>query len=113
MAAQPYTSEFFSAIEQGALQSARVIVPLVLKQIRPKSVLDVGCGQGIWLMAFREQGIEDLWGVDGDYVDRQQLKIPADRFLARDLSQPLDLGRTFDLVVSLEVAEHLKPPAAD
>lgn len=113
MPEQPYTSQYYDAHEQRALQSARAIVPLLLKHVQPRSVIDIGCGQGIWLVAFREQGIEDLWGVDGEYVDRQKLKIPADRFLPADLSQPLDLGRTFDLVVSLEVAEHLKPPAAD
>jgi len=113
MTQQPYTSAYYSAHEQRALVSARAIVPLVLKVVKARSVIDIGCGQGIWLVAFREAGIEDCWGVDGDYVDRQQLKIPADRFLPRDLSQPLALDRKFDLVVSLEVAEHLKKEAAD
>ena len=33
--------------------------------------------------------------------------IDADEFRAADLSQPIDLGRRFDVVQSLEVAEHL------
>jgi hypothetical protein len=45
-------------------------------------------------------------------VDRAALHIPPERFTARDLERPLDLGRTFDLVVSLEVAEHLPPESA-
>jgi len=30
-----------------------------------------------------------------------------------DLNQPIDLGRQFDLVVSVEAAEHLRPESAD
>jgi hypothetical protein len=52
-------------------------------------------------------GVGDVLAVDGDYVQADQLVIPANRFQAHDLSTPLDLGRTFDLVQSLEVAEHL------
>ena len=53
-----------------------------------------------------------MQGVDGDYVKRDELRIPQDRFRAADLSQPLDLGRRFDLVQTLEVAEHIKAAAA-
>jgi hypothetical protein len=34
-------------------------------------------------------------------------------FLRHDLTVPLDLGRTFDLVISLETGEHLPGEAAD
>ena len=46
-------------------------------------------------------------GVDGPWVDTSQLLIPQDQFMPRDLSKPLALGRSFDLAMSLEVAEHL------
>jgi hypothetical protein len=46
-------------------------------------------------------------GVDGPYVDQRHLIIDADEFRAADLSRPIDLGRRFDVVQSLEVAEHL------
>jgi hypothetical protein len=52
-------------------------------------------------------GVTDVVAIDGDYVKPDQLVIPAANFRAADLSQPLDLGRKFDLVQSLEVAEHL------
>src|SRR5262249_19855369 len=78
-----------------------------------RSVLDVGCGTGHFLRAFREAGVSDLTGVDGDYVPRDQLVIDARQFLARDLAAGFDLRRRYDLVVSLEVAEHLPPAAAE
>jgi hypothetical protein len=55
-------------------------------------------------------GVEDFVGVDGDYVARERLQIPADHFVAHDVGKPFDLRRQFDLVQCLEVAEHI--PAA-
>jgi SAM-dependent methyltransferase len=77
-------------------------------------VLDLGCGLGKWLKAFHETGgISDLTGVDGDWVDFSRFACPAARFVAHDLNRPIDLHRQFDLVVSVEVAEHLRPESAD
>jgi SAM-dependent methyltransferase len=86
---------------------------MVLGYIPAASVIDVGCGQGTWLAVFREHGLEDVWGVDGHHVDRGRLEIPEERFQAADLTRPLALNRHFDLVVSLEVAEHLAADCAD
>ena len=102
-----YTSEFYAGQSDGSARSASVVVPLVLSFLPAGSVVDVGCGVGTWAAEFAANGVPDVWGIDGDYVDRSQLRIPADRFLSRDLTQPLRFDRTFDLALSLEVAEHL------
>jgi SAM-dependent methyltransferase len=107
-----YTSGFYAGIVPGARRSADVVVPLLLELVRPRSVIDVGCGIGTWLAAFRRLGVDDLLGVDGSHVDGAALEIPAAFFRAMDLRRPLALGRTFDLVVSLEVAEHLPAESA-
>jgi SAM-dependent methyltransferase len=108
-----YTDAYYRALRDGARRSAEVVVPLVLRLTRPRGVLDVGCGRGTWLAVFREHGVEDVCGVDGDYVDREQLDIPRQQFVPWDLTQPLRLGRSFDLAVSLEVAEHLPADCAE
>ena len=107
-----YTDEFHQALREGALRSARAIVPLVLELVGPRSVIDVGCGIGIWLAVFKEYGVSDILGVDGNYVNQEMFEIPAEQFLAYDLTEPLEIGRQFDLVVSLEVAEHLPSASA-
>jgi SAM-dependent methyltransferase len=111
--ATAYTPTFFDELARGTQESAQVVVPLVNALVQPASVLDVGCGVGTWLAEWNTVGVPDLVGLDGDYVDRAALRIPVDRFTPADLQQPFSLGRRFDLVQSLEVAEHLDEPYAD
>ncbi|MEJ2691615.1 MAG: hypothetical protein P8166_00860, partial [Candidatus Thiodiazotropha sp.] len=65
-----------------------------------------------WLSVWRELGVEAVRGIDGDYVDRSKLLCPGESFDAHDLTEPFDLGQRFDLVQSLEVAEHLPESSA-
>lgn len=108
-----YTADFYRDHQDRALSSAHAIVPILLELVAPRTVVDVGCGSGAWLSVFLQEGIEDVLGLDGDYVDEHVLLIPADRFRAADLTKPLKLGLVFDLVVSLEVAEHLPEESVD
>src|ERR1019366_1207244 len=90
-----YTYEFYDRFRSGSKRSASVVVPLVLQAVGVKSVVDVGCGVGTWLATFRELGITDTIGLDGEYVDRKLLQIPDNQFIATDLSAPFALPRTF------------------
>ncbi len=107
------STQYDHTIANHNLVAPREVVPLVMELVKPQSVLDVGCGIGNWLKVFEEQGIGDYKGVDGSYLDKNLLKIPIHNFEARDLQQSFSLGRKFDLVVSLEVAEHLDERYAD
>jgi hypothetical protein len=73
----------------------------------------VGCASGTWLRAWAERGVELVHGIDGDWVDRESLEIPASSFTSTDLTGGFDLGRKFDLVQSFEVAEHIHPTASE
>jgi SAM-dependent methyltransferase len=95
------------------LRAPREVIPILLEYFRPKSVLDIGCGTGTWLKVFEELDISDYMGIDGSAVSLEQLHIPKEKFKIADLSKPIDLGRRFDLVVCLEVAEHLSDLFAD
>jgi peptidoglycan/xylan/chitin deacetylase (PgdA/CDA1 family)/2-polyprenyl-3-methyl-5-hydroxy-6-metoxy-1,4-benzoquinol methylase len=108
----PYTETFHEMLKQGSRRSAKEILPLVLELIQPKSVVDVGCGLGSWLSVFRDLGIRECLGIDGDYVNTDRLEISREEFQPFALDTPLKLDRTFDLVVSLEVAEHLPAESA-
>ncbi|NET60161.1 MAG: class I SAM-dependent methyltransferase [Symploca sp. SIO2E6] len=108
-----YDQEFYAKYQQGSIQSAQVVVPMIINLIQPKSVIDVGCGVGTWLSAFENCGVNDYLGVDGEYVDEEMLMIPQAKYQAVNLEKPIHLNREFDLVMSLEVAEHLPANKAE
>lgn len=109
---QHYTEEFYKYLQNSARESAREIIPIVWEFLQPKTVIDVGCGTGTWLSAFKEFGVEYVLGIEGEWVAPEMLEIPMENFLVCDLNQPLQIDRQFDLVVCLEVAEHLQPEYA-
>jgi len=104
----PYDNKFYNYINTGAVISAQSVVPLVLNLLKVESVMDIGCGQGAWLSVWSKMGVADVVGIDGNYINRDQLLIHDEQFLAHDLSTSINLGRKFDLVQSLEVAEHIE-----
>lgn len=112
MVSESYTKSFYEQLRPGATRSAEAIVPLVLGLTQARTVVDIGCGDGSWLSVFQKLGVDDILGIDGDYVTRDLLQIPQDRFRAVDLTKPFSLGRVFDLAISLEVAEHLPADCA-
>src|SRR4029077_9311828 len=97
-----YDEQFYAWQADGALSSAQAVVPVLKELVNPETVIDVGCGVGAWTSQW-----SSAIGVDGDWVPRDKLLIPEAQFLAHDLTQPLKLGRKADLVLCLEVAEHL------
>lgn len=107
-----YTDTFFSYIEQGSFRSAREVAPILVEALSPSNLLDVGCGRGAWAKVWGEAGVANVYGVDGEYIDTTKLHIDPDYFIKRDLANPFDLDRRFDLVTTLEVAEHLPRDAS-
>lgn len=91
--------------QEGACAS----IPLIFYNWKPKSLLDIGCGLGVWLKAALGFGISDVFGVDGVAIAQDQLLIPSELFQQHDLTLPMNLDRRFDVVICLEVAEHLDP----
>lgn len=128
-ATTPYDADFYEAIRDAAVNSAAVVAkelagvlrlasggaqPSLMLSDAAYSIVDVGGGEGHWAAAFRDQApgqVAAALCVDGPGVDRHVVP-----FLERDLTQPLDLypddPKRVDLVICLEVAEHLPPERA-
>jgi len=56
-----------------------------MQWLQPRSVIDLGCALGEWLAVFRENGVDEVLGVDGSYVKPQWLQIPEANFQSHDL----------------------------
>lgn len=112
---QVYDGNYYESLHAAAEASAACVVPRLCTLVRPRTVVDVGCGRGVWLREFMRQNVTEVWGIDGPYVAPGSLQFPAERFLASDLSDgrlPALPVRSADLALCLEVAEHLPARAA-
>lgn len=110
-------AKFVHAETRNQSKAPYAIAPLVLQFITPASVVDIGCGTGNFLKAFKTFGVNKVLGVDGSWADKKLVAANLDKgeFIEADLEH-FDhklLGNKFDLALCLEVAEHLAPAAAD
>jgi cyclopropane fatty-acyl-phospholipid synthase-like methyltransferase len=108
-----YGSTFYDRQREGSLNSAKIILPIVFDLVRTKSVIDFGCGVGTWLATAKQLGAEHCVGLEGPWV-KTQTPAQADLDIREtDLEQTISLNERFDLAMSLEVAEHLRPQRSD
>jgi SAM-dependent methyltransferase len=91
------------------LAAPRAVLPVIFERGMPSSVLDAGCGTGTWLRAAMELGVDDVVGLEGIVIPPHELLIPERSVLVQDFTGDWGLPRQFDLVICLEVAEHLDP----
>jgi SAM-dependent methyltransferase len=108
-------TKYYHDEEHHNLISPRVIVPYLIKAINPQNIIDVGCGIGTFLRVFIDNGIVDVYGLDGEWTDKMLLSKNLDltKFQEVDLENRIFLNRRFQLAISLEVAEHLNESSAD
>lgn len=106
-----YLQDFYDMIRSGCMASAEIVVPVVYDLVKPHRVIDVGCGEGHWANKFKDLGCEVL-GVDGEYVASSPLGGDFVAINIDNVGSLSDLPKA-DLVVCLEVAEHLPESRAE
>jgi hypothetical protein len=107
-----YGDAFYDGHMEGSYRSAQLYAECLSKVYSPGSVVDVGCGRGAWLKAFKESGARRLLGFDGVWNSQQMMIEASVAFKACDLNKPILADERFDLAMSLEVAEHLEPASS-
>lgn len=89
--------------------SAEAIVPDIMRMLNPETVVDVGCGLGQWLSVFKRNGVLRVTGIDGKHVPKDRRMVDPSEFVEFDFNDCAEFvaREKYDLLLSLEVAEHL------
>lgn len=87
----------------------KVVAQKIIDEYNPKTVLEIGCAMGYLVEALRDRGVE-AYGIDiSEYAIskvREDIK-PYCRVASVLEKLPEDLPNRYDLVISIEVIEHL------
>jgi SAM-dependent methyltransferase len=112
MTASLYPADFYESRRAHTDHAARRVLAALPTSLARRTVADIGCGTGTWLAAALEAGAKAAFGMEGDWVTPAMLDDPAIEFMPQDLERRFT-GPRVDLVLSLEVAEHLSPARAE
>ena len=108
-----YSREYYAEmLSDEKMADAREFCAALQTQFSPDSVIELGCGAGRFLIPLSEAGIEIL-GVDRSQKAFEESPLPADRLEVHDLREPYRTDREFDLVLCIEVLEHIPPEDAE
>ncbi|HEY8379154.1 MAG TPA: class I SAM-dependent methyltransferase, partial [Nannocystis sp.] len=87
----------------------------LVRRANPRTILDLGCGEGYMIDALLQAGIDaEFTGIDlseGAIADARARLGARARLEVADARTLVDDGRTFDMVMMLEVLEHIPDPA--
>jgi SAM-dependent methyltransferase len=109
MSTSLYPADFYANRRAHTAYAAERLFASLPEGLKRARVADIGCGTGTFLVA---SGAAERFGIEGSWVTPNMLDDSAIVFESRDLDQPFS-GPRVDLVLSLEVAEHLSPARAE
>ena len=110
-----YDQNFYDEQKETSYRSAKIVVPIIVRAFKPKSVIDIGCGVGTWLRQFQENGVSDVCGYDINGLSAENY------FIDKNLIQTnvditgnnFKVNSKYDVLICLEVVEHLPAEVAD
>jgi glycosyltransferase involved in cell wall biosynthesis len=83
------------------------VADVIVREINPKTVLDAGCAYGYLVAALRDRGVE-AYGIDASQEAIDQVREDIKPF-CKVGSMVAPLNKDYDLIVCVEVIEHLHP----
>ena len=101
-----YSKNYYERRSNLSFTSAEKTLHHLKKFYDFSSVVDFGCGTGTWLKVCQKIGCKDILGLD-DYAEEILLEIPKENFLRKNIGEPVELQKKYDLAISLEATEHI------
>ena len=106
-----YTDSFYKSQVNPSYLSAIEYSRILRSIVDINSIIDIGCGRGSWLKAFKEVfslETQSILGIDGNWNSKNDLILDCN-YMSFDLEKvdQLQLDNHYDLAISLEVAEHI------
>jgi 2-polyprenyl-3-methyl-5-hydroxy-6-metoxy-1,4-benzoquinol methylase len=115
-----YSKNFYDSVSNRAVVSARITAEVLSGSLSPKSVVDIGSGQGVWLHSICEEfsTVEravalDLQPHESIFFEELKHSINDFEFVQVNFEESSKIpNQNFDLAICLEVLEHLSPKTA-
>lgn len=109
-----YNPTYYQWVDHDALRSRDAMADSIVNDLKPKTLVDIGCGTGALLEGICNRGVNAVGMEYSDagraMCDKRKLKVRKFNILTDAIPQDI-LGR--DIAMSFEVAEHLPETGAD
>ena len=102
-----YEGDFFEDNLSDSMPMAKWLAPRIVVELGCKAVLDVGCATGHWLSQFEKEGLQ-IFGLEGTPAAFEKLLVDPTAVKHFDLRKKHTEKYDVDLVLSIEVAEHIE-----
>jgi hypothetical protein len=117
-----YDEVFYQSVTHRAQIAASEIAQIVSENLQIQSLMDVGCGEGIWIHEFVQKNPQLRFALGCDLTERPRILLKSLTAINSQLELEirvedfeltnLQVNRSIDLAICLEVVEHLTPKAA-
>jgi len=105
-----YDEAFYKQCIQMHKKSISELARSIYERYAPESVIDFGCGAGMWLKEFVALGVKEAVGIDGSSsAINESGNLENVSIIRHDLRQRWKAPHKYDLCLCLDVIEHLEP----